>query len=138
MLGITFLVIPNLIDGIIEFFMDFKITKVPNMNVFLLAPVHPNRHLKVYSASEFFSFALGLFQIAILTLRFALHSPLGKKAETLSNLVFWLGTGFLIHNLLNEFATLVIWFAFWAAMIMLIGASLVVRAFILTLGRLIL
>lgn len=136
MLGTIFLVIPNLIDGIIEFFMDFKITKVPNLNVSLLAPAHPNRHIKVYSASESFSFALGLFQIAILALRFALRSPLEKKAETLSNVIFWLGASFLTRNLLNEFATLVTWFIFWATLIMLIGVSLVVRAFVLALGRL--
>jgi len=86
---------------------------------------------------EKFSFAMGLFQIVILLLRFIVRSQVGKKAETVSNLVFWLGASYLIRTLLIEttrFTATTGWFVFWAGIIMLIGASLIVRAIILALA----
>ena len=54
-----------------------------------------------------------------------------KKAETVSNVIFWLGAGFLIRNFLSEMTTTTTWFAFLAATIMLIGVSVIARAIIL-------
>jgi membrane protein YdbS with pleckstrin-like domain len=61
-------------------------------------------------------------------LRFVVDSPFSKKAETVSNLVFWLGASYLISTFLIETTT---WFVFWAAIIMLSGVSLIVRAVVL-------
>jgi len=85
----------------------------------------------LYSAVTHFSLIWGLFQIASLALRFVVGSPFSKKAETASNLVFWLGASYLISTLLNEMTTRTTWFVFWAEIIMLIGVSLIIRAIIL-------
>ncbi len=85
----------------------------------------------LYSAVTQFSLIWGLFQIVILALRIVVDSPFSKKAETASNLVFWLGASYLISTLLNETTTVETWFVFWAEVIMLIGVSLIVRAIIL-------
>lgn len=132
LVGAVFVTTPNLFERITAFFGDFDIVHVPNMEFLLLAPESPGTHSTVYSAVGRFSFVWGLFQIVILALRFVARSPLSKKAETVSNIVFWLGTGFLIHSFLNETTTVTTWFAFWAATIMLIGVSLINRAIIQT------
>ena len=133
LVGAIFATTPNLIDKISAFFRDFDLVRVPNQPGWLLpAPAFPGRHSTVYSTLEKFSFALGLFQIVVLALRIGVRSPWGKKAETVSNLVFWLGTGFLIRMLLVESTR---WFVFWAGIIMLIGVSLVIRAIILAAVR---
>ena len=133
LVGAIFVTTPNLFDKILDFFRDFDLVRVPNQPGWLLpAPEFPVRHSVVYSAVEKFSFALGVFQIVVLALRFVARSPWSKKAETASNFVFWLGTSFLIRILLVESTR---WFVFWAGIIMLIGVSLVIRAIILAVAR---
>ena len=133
LVGAIFVTTPNLFNEILDFFRDFDLVRVPYQPGWLLpAPAFPGRHPVVYSAAEQFSYALGLFQIAVLALRFVARSKWGKKAETVSNLVFWLGTGFLTRILLIETTK---WFVFWSGIIMLIGVSLVIRAIILAAAR---
>jgi hypothetical protein len=129
LVGAIFVGTPNLFDKVLVFLRDFDLVSVPNQPGWVLpAPGFPRTHSAVYSAVEQFSFVLGLFQIAILVLRFVVYSPWSKKVETISNLIFWLGAGFLTHMLLIETTR---WFVFWAGIIMLIGMSLVSRAIIL-------
>jgi hypothetical protein len=133
LLGIIFVVTPGFFDKILPFFRDFDLIQVPNISVGILlaAPRNPANHTAVYLAASWFSFAWGIFLIALLALRVLAHSPLQKKAENVSDIFFWLASGFLIGNFLNEATTTMMWFAFWTAIIMLIGVSLIIRAFIL-------
>lgn len=135
LVGTLFATMPNLFDNILTFFHDFDIVSVPNTEISLPAPKSPSDHLVVYSAVGQFSLMWGLFEIVILALRFFARSPLSKKAETVSNLVFWLGASYLIGTFLNETTTATTWFAFWAVIITLIGVSLIVRAIILAAVR---
>jgi hypothetical protein len=133
LVGAIFVTTPNLFGKILDFFHDFDLVRVPNQPGWLLpAPAFPVGHSVVYSAAEKFSFALGVFQIVVLALRFVARSPWEKRVETVSNFVFWLGTIFLIRILLVESTR---WFVFWAGIVMLIGVSLVVRAIILAVAR---
>lgn len=140
LVGAIFLTTPNLFNNIIDLFSDFDIRRVPNLdNVWLPAPVHPfsSTNRVVYTAVEQFSYAWGLFQLVILALRFVVRSPVNKDAETVSNIVFWVGTGYLIRTFLIEtirfslFTGLTRWFVFWAGIIMLLGVSLIIRAIVL-------
>jgi len=138
LVGAIFMTTPNLFNEIIDFFSDFKLVSVPNLtNVSLPAPVHPRAHSVVYLAVEQFSYVWGLFQLVILALRFLIRSPLNKDAETMSNIVFWVGTGYLIRTFLIETIRLPLltetarWFVFWSGIIMLLGVSLIIRAIIL-------
>jgi len=139
LVGAIFLTTPNLFNNIIDFFSDFDLVGVPHLgNVYLPAPVNPfsltNR--AVYTAVEQFSYVWGLLQLVILALRFVARSPVNKDAETVSNIVFWVGTGYLTRTFLIETIRLPLltgmtrWFAFWAAIIMLIGVSLIIRGII--------
>ena len=127
----------NLLDRIIALLRDFDTIQVHNSGVYLPAPVHPLAHSTVYKAVEQFSFVWCLFQIIILALRFAAGSPLNKKAEAVSNFVFWIGTSFLISNFLLDnrwlavWSATTVWFVFWSMIIMLLGFSLIVRAIVL-------
>lgn len=137
----TFIQGIDLIGDIIAFFRDFDIVIVPHTRRILLpAPGHPSEHLSVYSAALQFSLVWGLYQIGVLALRFVTRSPLNRKAETTSNIAFWLGASYLVSIFLNKTALSAnakeMWFVFWSVVIMLIGLSLVVRAIILAVARL--
>jgi len=136
LIGIIFAMKPNLFNNIIDFFQDFSMVNVPNTENFVLpAPEIPGDHLAVYSAVGLFSLIWGSFEIFMLALRFVIKSPLNKKAETASNIVFWLGASYLINVFLNDSLTMTLWFAFWAVLIMLIGLTFVIRAIILAVRR---
>jgi len=141
LIGSIFMTTPNLFEKILAFFRDFDIVRVPHTsNIFLPAPVHPFTHRVVYVAVEHFSYVWGLFQVVVLALRLVTRSPLRKDAETMSNIVFWLGTGFLTRTFLIETVRLPLlaemerWFVFWSGIIMLLGVSLIVRAIVLAVA----
>jgi hypothetical protein len=135
--GILFAITPNLLGEIIDLLSDFKlVTVVSNSDFVFPGPVNPSDFSVVYVAAAQFSFALGVFQIFILALRFFSASPSRKKAETVGNFVFWLGTGFLIQSfLLVENVGIDQWFMFWSTMIILIGVSLLARAGAMAVAR---
>jgi hypothetical protein len=129
LMGILFAITPNLFNEIIDLFKDFELVHIPNSDLILPGPGFPVAFSTVYVFAAQFSFALSIFQIFILVLRFFIHSPWQKRAETVGNLVFWLGAGFLIQSfLLVENVGIVQWFTFWSTIIMLIGVSLLARA----------
>ena len=132
LVGTLFVITPNLFGEILDLLKDFELVNVPNSDLTLPGLASPGAYSVVYVAVTRFSFALGLFQIVILTLRFFTLSPWGKRAEALGNLVFWLGTGFLIQSFLLETTQ---WFVFWSTIIMLIGVSLIARAGAMTAAR---
>ena len=137
----TFIQGVDLIGDIIAFFRDFDLVVVPHTRRILFpAPGHPGEHLSLYSTALQFSFVWGLYQIGVLALRFVARSPLNKKAETASNIVFWFGTSYLVSIFLTKTALSAnateTWFVYWAAVIMLAGLSLVVRAIVLAVARL--
>lgn len=133
--GIIFVITPNLFGEIVDLAKNFELTKVvQNSDLMLPGPASPSGFSVVYVAAAQFSFAMGLFQIVVLALRFFASSPLGKRAETVGNLVFWLGTGFLIQAFLLE--TPARWFVFWSTIIMLVGVSLIARAGAMAVARL--
>ncbi len=138
LVGILFVITPNLFGEIIDLLSDFKLVEVvPNSDIIFPAPESLNAFSVVYVAAAQLSFALGIFQIVILALRFFISSPWQKRAESVGNLVFWLGTGFLIQSFLIEPILLEAtqWFMFWSTVIMMIGVSLIARAGVMAVAR---
>jgi len=138
LVGALFVLTPRLFNRVIDFFNDFDVfVRVPNTILYLPAPTRPGIHSVIYTAVEQFAFVIGVFQIVILALRFAARSPVSRKAETVGNLVFWIGLGYLTRTLLLQptrwgaVPTLTTWFVFWAAVFMLGGVTLIIRAIIL-------
>jgi hypothetical protein len=128
LIGVIWVITPNLSQKVIDFFKDFELTEEIFPNVLLPAPAH--HHPIVYTAVARFCFVFSLFQIAILVLRFFLREPLDRVAGTFSGIVFWLGVGF-VSNLLA--AEAIEWFGFLGWFIVFIGLSLVVRSILVLL-----
>lgn len=135
LIGLIFAITPNLFGSILNFFQDFGIVTVPHTDIPLPAPKTPNIHTVVYSAVGLFSLIWGILEIVFLLLKFIARSPVDKKAENVSNIVFWLGTSYLISATLTETTTRTTWFLFWTEILMLIGVTLIVRALILAIRR---
>jgi len=139
LLGALFVLTPPLFGATIDFLEDFGSVTVPHTTISLFAPMNLRDHGMVYTAVEQFCFAFGVFHIVILALRFAARSSTSKKADTVGNLIFWIGTGYLVRTLLlermlsqlNLHEVQTSWFVFWAALITLVGVTLIVRAVIL-------
>lgn len=134
LVGILFVTTPDLPHAIVDFINGFEIRAVPNtanINVSLPAPIHINAHTVVYQTARTFSFAWGFALVGILVLRYVFHSSVRTKADNFGDIVFWLGSGYLISTMLNGATNLPTWFAFWAEIVILIGVGLVVRAIVL-------
>jgi hypothetical protein len=126
LIGLLFILTPGLVDKFGTFFKDIKLVNVTSVeNVMLPAPEHVAQHLEVYSAVEQFSLGWGVFLVAMLVVRFAIGSPNRRKAENLSDIIFWFGAAYLIQTWLINNAK---WFEFWATILIVLGVSLVVRA----------
>ncbi len=122
-------------DRIVDFFMSLTLSPVPGTGIALPAPVNPAAHTKLYVAGFQFAIALGVLEVAVLFIRILLHSPVSRKAETLENIVFWLGASYLITTYLVNMTIAAEWFVFWAGIILIFGLSLVARAFVLLAKR---
>jgi len=141
--GTILLSTPNVVNKITSFFNDFQSSvQVPNMgSLYLPAPSNPASHTAIYVAVAQFALVWGIFMIAMLALRVAVHSPLGKKADNAGDIAFWLGAYYFITTMLSEAAitggdSLSTWFGFWASIVILAGVSLIVRAIVLAAARL--
>jgi hypothetical protein len=121
----------SLWEKIVAFFGSFSVTQVPGATIYLPAPAVPAAHAVLYGAVAQFSIGIGILQIILLALRLTSHSPIRRIAETVGNLVFWFGASYLIITLLNDATTLETWFVFWAAIIVILGVSMITRALIL-------
>ena len=125
----------SLWDSILAFFTDFTWQSVPGMVISLPAPAHPAAHAVLYTAAFQFCIGLGILQVILLALRLMLQSPIGKTAETVGNLVYWFGAAYLITTYLGDAPNITQWFMFWAAILIMLGLSLIARALVLLTKR---
>ena len=125
----------NIWNSFVNFIGSFVLSQVPGTGFSLPAPANPIAYTVLYNAAFEFCLGMGILEIAILTLRILMHSSLPRKAETIENLVFWLGTGYLVITYLVNMTIMSEWFVFWAGIILIFGLALVARAFVLLAGR---
>jgi len=135
--GIVFvLALPNnLFERTMAFFGSFTSRQVPGIGITLPAPISLNTHVVFYNAVFQFSLGIAFLQILILALRIGFGSRVPKIAETVGNLVFWFGASYLVNMYLDSSTTLSMWFAFWTAILIVLGLSIVARAVVLILKR---
>ena len=137
LIGAIFIATPTLYGALRTFFSpdSWINVNVRNSNVFIPVPVNPSAHSEVYKAAFEFCLIWGLFQIFVLIFRFVVGSSPRRKARTVSSTVFWLGASYLISAYLNSLTATNhhqrdTWYTFWAAIIVLIGVALIVRAIV--------
>jgi hypothetical protein len=121
----------SLWEKVVAFFNSFSTLPVSNTGIYLPAPAVPAAHTVLYSAVFQFCLGLGILQVILLVLRLAWHSPISKTAETVGNLVFWFGASYLVFTFLNSSTQMDTWFGFWAAILVVLGVSLIARALVL-------
>jgi hypothetical protein len=125
----------NIWNNFVNFIGSFVLAQVPGTSISLPAPLNPIGYTVLYTAAFEFCVGIGILEIAILAIRILMHSPLPRKAETIENLVFWLGTSYLVITYLVNMTIMSEWFVFWAGIILIAGLALVARAFVLLAGR---
>lgn len=125
----------DLWGSLVDFFSSLTLAPVPTTGISLPAPANPLAHMNLYVAVFQFSLALGILEIVILMLRVWLHSPVSRIAETIENIVFWLGASYLAITYLVNISIPSEWFVFWAGIILIFGLALIARAFVLLAKR---
>ena len=136
LVGAISTLIPALSSDLQTFILNFHMVTVPNSNGLTLpAPANPGLYTNIYTAGEIFCIAWGFFSIVSLALRTIAGSAPWRKAETISGMFWWFGASYLISTFLNAGTTMTAWFAFWAAIIMLIGGSLIIRGLVIAALR---
>ena len=130
--GVIFAITPDLFGKISTFFNDFTTQRLPfagglgNLN--LPAPQNPAAHLDVYTAAMRFEIGIAILEFTIVLMRLSLQKVY-RVAETVGNFVFWGGAAYLTSTFLLA-GTLQGWFEFWAALVVLVGISMIVRGII--------
>jgi hypothetical protein len=135
LLALIYFINHNVWNSFVNFIGSFVLTQVPGTSISLPAPAYPAAYTVLYTAAFQFFIGLGLLEIAVLALRIAMHSPLPRKAETIENIVFGLGTSYLVITYLVNMTIMSEWFVFWAGVILIAGLALVARSFVLLAGR---
>lgn len=137
LLGIIYVInLPSsLWNALFDFLRNFRITQVPTTGISLPAPAFPGAHSVLYGAIFQLCVGLAILQIILLLLRIIMNSPISKTAETMGNLVYWFGAGYLITTYLNSTTDISDWFVFWAGILVILGLSFVARAFVLLIKR---
>lgn len=113
------------------------ITRIANTSIQIPVPASPAAHAAVYSAVFQLALGIAILEIVILAMHLANGSRIRRTAQSVGNLVFWFGAAYLLNNLANMKSTLAhnqqltMWYQFWAAIIILIGISIIARAVIL-------
>ena len=132
-LGAVFAFTPGITEKTSAFFSDLAAVTFPfgspGSTVSLLAPAHPAEHQGFYTAALNFLIGVGILQIVILALRLASHSRIRRVAQSIGDLIFWLGAA-VVANVFLLTGTHNGWFQFWSSLIVLIGLSLIARFFV--------
>ena len=134
-LALVFVLNTGISGRIVNFFSSLILAQVPGTNIALPAPSIPAVHIQLYDIAFQFTIGVGILELITLMVRILLHSSMARKAETIQNLVFWLGTSFLIMTYLVYIVLQTEWFVFWAGIILIGGLALVTRALIIFLAR---
>ena len=135
LVGIVYIATPNLLSDANKFFKDFTALQVPGTSIQLPAPANPASHAELYGAVAEFTLGMSILQVVLLALSLALQSSTRRTGETVGNLVFWFGASYLTKVFLNSSTDLQVWFEFWASIVVIIGISLVARALVLLVRR---
>lgn len=125
LLAVSYLANPNIFSEVEAFVRDFKPVQI-TQNFWWLAP--SSNHPVLYNAASQFCYIFGLIQIAVLVLLLVKTSSARQKTRTFSDILFWLGAGYLFGNLSSGTFP---WISFIGALIILIGICIVVRSTIL-------
>jgi hypothetical protein len=125
LVAVFYLTIPSLLSEARSFIHDFRPVEI-SQNFWWLEP--STNHPVLYNTAAQFCYLLGLVQFVVLALLFTKKSSVRRKARTFSDIIFWLGAGYVFSILSNG---MLAWMPFLGALIVLVGISIVIRSTIL-------
>ena len=130
-LGLVVILTPNFGAKFGDFVSDFTFMYYPfgTGTISFPAPQNPAIHNDLFTAAMNFAIGIAILQIIILPMRLAFKSRISRIAETVGNLVFWVGAA-LVANIYLLAGTIEGWFQFWAYLIIFAGVSLIVRGIV--------
>ena len=136
--GLVFALNPDLWQRIVNFFNDITTARFPfggaTSSIALPAPENPFAHIALYKAVFQFDMGFGVVQLLVLALRVWTRSRINRVAESLGDVIFWLGAALLVNIFLLK-GTQAGWFEYWAALIIVVGISFIGRGLVYFVKR---
>ena len=136
--GLVFALNPDLWQRIVNFFNDITTARFPfggaTSSIALPAPENPFVHIALYNAAFQFDMGIGVVQLLVLGLRVWTRSRINRVAESLGDVIFWLGAALLVNMFLLK-GTQAGWFEYWAALIIVVGISFIGRGLVYFVKR---
>jgi len=136
--GLVFALNPDLWQRIVNFFNDITTARFPfggaTSSIALPAPENPFAHIALYNAVFQFDMGFGVVQLLVLALRVWTRSRINRVAESLGDVIFWLGAALLVNIFLLK-GTQDGWFEYWAALIIVVGISFIGRGLVYFVKR---
>jgi hypothetical protein len=131
LIGLIVILTPNFADKVGAFFGDFTFIYFPfnSGTISFPAPENPAMHHDLFTSAMYFAVGIAILQIVILPLRLAFKSPIKRIAETVGNLVFWVGAS-VVANVYLLAGTTEGWFQYWAFLIIFAGLSLIANGLV--------
>jgi hypothetical protein len=136
-LGVVIAITPDISQKTTAFFNDLTSVSYHlggSSTVNLPVPANPSQHIGFFTAVMDFILGVGILQVIILPIRLLIKSSIRRIAETVGNLVFWLG-GAVVANTSLLTGTQTGWFQFWALLILLMGLSLIARFLVYLINK---
>jgi len=135
-LGLIIVTTPNIVQKIDAFITDISWISYPfgSSAIMVPAPANPGTHIDLFNAIMDLILAVAILQIIIMPIRLIVRSPLRRIAETMGNLIFWIGAS-VVANVFLLAGTLTGWFQFWSWLIVLAGLGLIARFCVLLIVR---
>jgi len=123
-IGILFATVPDLSTKVVEFFQSIHMRPV-YPGITFIEPT--GNQSVVYGAAYTFSVIFGISQIIVLVARFLIKDTAGRKADSLTGIIFWFGVAYGFNSLA---AGSLDWFIFLGWIVVLIGISITVRSIV--------
>ncbi len=125
LIALIYLTTPSLLSEVESFLHDIKPVQI-TQNFWLLEP--STNHPVLYNAVQQFCYLFGVVQVIILAVKFAKKDSVRQKARTFSDIIFWVGAGYVFGTLSDG---ALVWVPFIGALVVLVGLSILVRSTIL-------
>jgi len=118
----VFIVIPDLISEVVNFFRDFHLVEIA-FGIFFIEP--RSNHPKLYTAIQNVLIAYGVAVSALLIYRILAGSPLKHKVKALSSATKCFGTAFLLNQLSIQNLD---WISFLIGLLILLGITVTINS----------
>ncbi len=141
LIGVIFVINQNLWPKIKDFGNNFTVANITNTSIKLPVPTSPASFTAIYTAAFQLALGIGVLEVLILAMHLANGSRIRRTTQAIGGIVFSFGAAYLLsvlaymRNTLTQSQQLIMWYQFWAGIVILFGVSMIARAVVLIAAK---